>query len=1250
MPVDNVPLLNEYKQEFVAKRIPQTLLGGPNLKLGYSAPFYVYVAQIALWFVPWVISGIFTVSTEVGGLSILLGSILTGVLVGVFVLTLQIVHVVRSFKKSSNPDRRNELTSSQQFRQLLADDDEIFFTSCCSSTTYNFVIPKLRFTPGVILRALFAGVLSGLGYWYTLPSVLNALYGSSVAATVIIYIFSWVAISCAQYPLNVGGIPPEVATFHSVDPYDIASLSRATHVFVFYAFHVVQVYITSYSTVNAVLHILFLFLPLLWLSGLFPPIDSLFLWSLEQLLVFALGGSPMATDARLLTNVILSGSVLIAVSFISSIPALVLFSACFGFLLSTDVVSVVFVLLFKFLSFCSSKFNESDVPHYGGSFSLVAVGWHIVTLAITALVAALGVNYQTQIASNSQIKIAFEILFIILAVLCKLLQDFQRVYVCFRLFRNCFYPNGFANTTGFAKRKKILDGFGYLHLSLTSMLAPLLMVFYLSSHLHDSGTVILPSFVNGLITIHAFRMVWQRSNSGLLIFAVFSTIELILTSPTVALGWYETISPGGRLLLLDICIDRSFRLLDNMWFAFVTTITSYTDKKQRRKSSAGLVALNILFLPLVIAVIVVATAISAPIFPIFTLPLFYVAFPRPSRFWPQTPGEAPASVCSDTAYYLQMAPNLCRALSRGTYLGTYSSLGAQGSDLSSFLARSQDKTFWVQTLEQGYGYASFYVKGLELQETSCHALEATRVDDACEAAFEKPGQASCLRTNPYPFLYSLTPLDTISIDGYSDAKNSLSGIIDYPIAVKQFHSDYVKCVVWLLAHFLRKKRQRETIDIPVIPSGPFERKKAVIITQPSSRGPEAIKKEPVDVRAKSELSFESLEDVLSSQENGVKLNSLKPSRRSARPAPSPSLGSIASILTNNEETAFVSSKAAKERKSRSSAKSTNLPGTVPDSDDDLWDLDSELSDSGFGLSSADARKKTTNDVGGKLPQSNGHLNFSTGWGEIPVSDRDLEPYKQLFDKSWYLHVTSSIDDKSGAGWEEDELMMTCRKLTLASYYIIFVQSVPGRDPDLVGASHLCKVYLDNIPWSPGLDWLRQRPDLHQLVVEAHRYAIKMMYDRVVMGTVESAGEEAYDEMVTSLQEYDSDWFIGVEGSRGWEVAVSKGVSSLFSLSYDSNKGEYSSRMLLRRKVETHVTRLSSAAVRGIWSNLSWELLYATNDDEERYSIQAQKDLLRNLTTQAADPPLGYPIYSSPPIYESTLPLPRPSFLEFFQKK
>ena len=36
-------------------------------------------------------------------------------------------------------------------------------------------------------------------------------------------------------------------------------------------------------------------------------------------------------------------------------------------------------------------------------------------------------------------------------------------------------------------------------------------------------------------------------------------------------------------------------------------------------------------------------------------------------------------------------------------------------------------------------------------------------------------------------------------------------------------------------------------------------------------------------------------------------------------------------------------------------------------------------------------------------------------------------------------------------------------------------------------------------------------------------------------------------------------------------------------------------------------------------------------DDERYSIQAEERLLRNLTVQAADPPLGYSIYSSPAV-------------------
>eukprot|EP01047_Picozoa_sp_COSAG01_P061130 COSAG01_NODE_7590_length_3134_cov_3.172266_2_plen_156_part_00 len=38
--------------------------------------------------------------------------------------------------------------------------------------------------------------------------------------------------------------------------------------------------------------------------------------------------------------------------------------------------------------------------------------------------------------------------------------------------------------------------------------------------------------------------------------------------------------------------------------------------------------------------------------------------------------------------------------------------------------------------------------------------------------------------------------------------------------------------------------------------------------------------------------------------------------------------------------------------------------------------------------------------------------------------------------------------------------------------------------------------------------------------------------------------------------------------------------------------------------------------------------YLTNDDDERYSIQANPQLLRNMTLQAAAPPLGYAAFTS----------------------
>ena len=73
---------------------------------------------------------------------------------------------------------------------------------------------------------------------------------------------------------------------------------------------------------------------------------------------------------------------------------------------------------------------------------------------------------------------------------------------------------------------------------------------------------------------------------------------------------------------------------------------------------------------------------------------------------------------------------------------------------------------------------------------------------------------------------------------------------------------------------------------------------------------------------------------------------------------------------------------------------------------------------------------------------------------------------------------------------------------------------------------------------------------------------------------------------------------------------------------------YTAHVLSLQPHIVHIGQLNPAAIHGIWSDLSLELLYLTNDDEERYSIQAHPTLMRNLTIQTSDPPLGYYIYSS----------------------
>lgn len=70
------------------------------------------------------------------------------------------------------------------------------------------------------------------------------------------------------------------------------------------------------------------------------------------------------------------------------------------------------------------------------------------------------------------------------------------------------------------------------------------------------------------------------------------------------------------------------------------------------------------------------------------------------------------------------------------------------------------------------------------------------------------------------------------------------------------------------------------------------------------------------------------------------------------------------------------------------------------------------------------------------------------------------------------------------------------------------------------------------------------------------------------------------------------------------------------------------KRLAHTESSMYVFRVDETILRSVWNNLRFELIYAANDNDERYSIQTHPNLLRNLWVEACEEPFGYPSYHS----------------------
>ena len=248
------------------------------------------------------------------------------------------------------------------------------------------------------------------------------------------------------------------------------------------------------------------------------------------------------------------------------------------------------------------------------------------------------------------------------------------------------------------------------------------------------------------------------------------------------------------------------------------------------------------------------------------------------------------------------------------------------------------------------------------------------------------------------------------------------------------------------------------------------------------------------------------------------------------------------------------------------------------------------------------------------------------WSDIAVNYLDSEIMKK-FPMEWYKHlcmgnITHPIN--------KDPIIA----LAVACYALVEVLGLGGYDVIMAGPKHIYDTFQGIIPKSLESSWLENDENLKKLIIKAYRYAFKTVFDQVSLGDYETHEELKVILLVLkfqltfvkkkALQEFDTQWHIGNEDEE-WQSQMVNHKENLFSLSF--NEGVYNGHILRLDTNNVMVGKLSSEVVKGIWASLNLELLYITNDDDERYSIQAHPTLLRNITIQSSEPPLGYPTYA-----------------------
>ncbi|TNJ29465.1 hypothetical protein GMRT_10242 [Giardia muris] len=146
----------------------------------------------------------------------------------------------------------------------------------------------------------------------------------------------------------------------------------------------------------------------------------------------------------------------------------------------------------------------------------------------------------------------------------------------------------------------------------------------------------------------------------------------------------------------------------------------------------------------------------------------------------------------------------------------------------------------------------------------------------------------------------------------------------------------------------------------------------------------------------------------------------------------------------------------------------------------------------------------------------------------------------------------------------------------------------------------------------------ERQLLLTVAIEAAQRAIEHIVQAVALG----------DDPISDLRECEAIYLeqqksvlIALDGTQEWRDAFASGsIPRLFTLHEGPRVYEYAAS-----SVSWNVYTHPAAACEMVWASVHTDLLFFMSTDEERFSIQSLPSLLRNIFCEAAFEPFGYPL-------------------------